>query len=382
MCLLGFITCISAEIESVESTPQSTSSTLSVLINEFKSQYGVALSNPLNYSRKVNKPVLYLIYAPWSNTFQVFNRDAINDPVIYEYMNLFEIIKIRGDMDEYKKLIPKRYWTRQYPALIAFSELRELGYLRGEETVDTKKLYKSLDFWFEQWRKDKELKTGKKPIHPMRYYFEEDYKSREIVKSKTGYLLKTGWVVHGKPRLIRNKVVTMVDGQTETYLPLHLFTDKSKKLVLQAAFSAMKESASLVPGDFPLNFTNTVDSIPNINELKKKSELPILVLIDPEELFLTKLKDYNSENRKTANTLTYVKKYIGGKSLAKPMAEIIAKFFRIEYPAALVLQNGIENRTFSNLNDPEEFYRLLSDEDLIRDPKPLEEKSAGKDIKN
>ena len=81
--------------------------TLSVLIAEFKSQYGVALSNPLNYSQKVNKPVLYLIYAPWSNTFQVFNRDAINDPLIYEYMNLFEIIKIRGDMDEYKKLIPK-----------------------------------------------------------------------------------------------------------------------------------------------------------------------------------------------------------------------------------------------------------------------------------
>ena len=83
------------------------------------------------------------------------------------------------------------------------------------------------------------MKTGKKPIHPMRYYFEEDYKSREIVKSKAGYLLKTGWVVHGKPRLIRNKVVTMVDGQTETYLPLHLFTDISRKLVLQSAFNAM-----------------------------------------------------------------------------------------------------------------------------------------------
>ena len=93
ICLMGFITCVNAEIESVESTPQSTSSTLSVLIAEFKSQYGVALSNPLNYSQKVNKPVLYLIYAPWSNTFQVFNRDAINDPVIYEYRTYLRLLR-------------------------------------------------------------------------------------------------------------------------------------------------------------------------------------------------------------------------------------------------------------------------------------------------
>ena len=97
-------------------------------------------------------------------------------------------------------MLPKRYWTRQYPALIAFSESRELGYLRGEDTVDTERLYKSLDFWFEQWRKDKETISGNKPVHPMRYFYEEDYKSRESVTSKKGFLLKTGWIVHGKPR--------------------------------------------------------------------------------------------------------------------------------------------------------------------------------------
>ncbi len=367
ICLLCFITYANAEIESVESTVESTSTTLLAQIHEFKSKYGLALSDPLSYSRKVNKPLLYLIFAPWSNTFQVFDRDSMNDPIIYEYFSLFEVVKIRGDMDQYKRMIPKKYWTREYPALIAFSESKELGYLRGEDAVDTKKLYRSLDFWFEQWRRDMEVSTGKKPIHPLRYYFEEDYKTRQAVKSKHGYLLKTGWVVHGSPREIRNKVVTMVDGQRETYLPLHLFTDKSRKLVERKAFVSMRESASLVPGDFPLNFSENLDSIPSINEVKFKSEKPVLVLLDPAEEYLTKLKNYNSDNRKLANTLTYVKKYLAGKLLSKPMAEIIATFYKVEYPAALVLQSGTDNRSFSNLKDPEEIYTIIDNENLIRE---------------
>ena len=372
---MSFIVSIGADVESVQSTLQSTPTTLSIQINKFKSRYGVALSDPLGHSRKLNKPVLYLIYAPWSNTYQVFDRDSMNDPIIFEYMNLFEVIKIRGDMDQYKKMLPKRYWTRQYPALIAFSESRELGYLRGEDTVDTERLYKSLDFWFEQWRKDKETISGNKPVHPMRYFYEEDYKSRESVTSKRGFLLKTGWIVHGKPIEIRNKIVTMVDNQSETYLPLHLFTDHSRELVKNQAFASMKESASLIPGDFPLNFSNKVDSIPSINAVKDKSNLPVLVLLDPEESFLDKVKRYNIDNRKTANTLTYVKKYIAGKSLAKQMADIIATFYKVEYPAILVLKAGTENRSFSNLGDPEELYQIINDEDLIREITPLKDEN-------
>ena len=145
------------------------------------------------------------------------------------------------------------------------------------------------------------------------------------------------------------------------------------------AFESMKESASLIPGDFPLNFSNIVDSIPSINEVKEKSNLPVLILLDPEESFLTKLKRYNSENRKTANTLTYVKKYLGGQSLAKQMADIIATFYRVEYPAALVLQAGTENRSFSNLEDPEELYQIINNEDLIRENKPLKDETDEKE---
>ncbi len=367
ICLFYFSTCIYAEIESVESASETTSTTLLAQIQEFKSRYGAALSDPLNYSRRANKPVLYLIFAPWSNTFQVFQRDSITDPLIYEYLSFFEVIRIRGDMDQYKKMIPKKYWTRQYPALIAFSNSRELGYLRGEDTVDTKNLYRSLDFWFEQWRKDREVVTGKKPIHPMRYYFEEDYKSRQLVKSRTGYLLKTGWVVHGTPQYIRNKIVTMIENQRETHLPLHLFTDESRKLVQQRAFTSMRESASLVPGDFPINFSDTLDSIPSINDVKFKSNRPVLVLLDPEGEYLTKLENYNSDNRKVANTLTYVKKYMAGKLLSEQMAEIVATFFRVEYPAALVLQSGTDNLSFSNLKEPEELFTIINNENLIRE---------------
>ena len=88
ICLMSFIVAISADVESVESTLQSTPTTLSIQINEFKSRYGVALSDPMGHSRKLNKPVLYLIYAPWSNTYQVFDRDSMNDPIIFEIYEL------------------------------------------------------------------------------------------------------------------------------------------------------------------------------------------------------------------------------------------------------------------------------------------------------
>lgn len=366
VCFMFLVLLNYANVPTQEISQDQTQSTSNAQFEQFKNQYSVALSDPFSYSRIKQKPVLFVIFATWSNTYEIFQKNYINDPLIREYLSLFEVIQINGDDKNFKELLPKRYWTDIYPAIIAFSESKTLGHLRGEDTVDVELFYKQIDFWFEQWRKDIELVSGKKPIHPLRYFYEEDYKPAKKVRGKPGYLLKTGWIVQGTPKKLSANVITFLQGNRETKIPLHLFTEESKKLLEKVAMISMREEASLVPGPFPIEFSDTLDNIPSINRAKIEAQKPVLLLIDPQEIFLKKLYDFNSQNPKTANTLSYVKKYIAGKSLSPAMASSFANFYKLEFPAIMVLRAGHNQRTFSNLSDPAEFYKIISEESLMQ----------------
>lgn len=369
--LLSLLISFAEEVQENKSESSTTVSTDTNFEN-FKAKYSVALSDPFSYSKSTAKPLMYIIFAPWSATYESFRENSLTDPLIKEYLRLFEVIYINGDDENYRSLLPKRYWTQVYPAVIAFSESGKLGYVRGEDTVEPKLFYKHVDFWFEKWRANYLEATGKKPIHPMKYFYEEDYKSKDKLKNKLGFLLKTGWVVQGKPINLANKIVTVKNGKRETKLPLHLFTDESRVKIEALALLNMREKTSLVPGPYSAKFTKILDTIPAITQAKNAAKSPVLLLLDPDESFTEKLYSYNAQNPKTANSLTYVEKYLSGKTLSPQMANVFSYHYGVEYPAAMILKSGYENRVYSNLKNPSEIYSLITDEDLIQ-----QSKSAG-----
>lgn len=369
LIFLSFIIISFAEEVQENESKSNTTVTTNADFNNFKTKYSVALSDPFSYSKSISKPVIYIIYAPWSATYKSFQESSLTDPLIKEYLRLFEVIYINGDDENYRSLLPKRYWTQVYPAVISFGDSGKLGYVRGEETVDPKRFYKQLDFWFEKWRLDYRLTNGKKPIHPMRYFYEEDYKTKDKLRNRLGFLLKTGWVVQGKPVNLAHRIVTIKNGSRENKLPLHLFTDDARVKVEKLATQYMREKTSLVVGPYPIKFTKTLDTIPAITEAKKAAKLPVLVLLDPDESFTEKLYSYNDQNPKIANSMTYVEKYLSGKTLSPQMANVFSFHYKLEYPAAMILKSGYTNRVYSNLSNPAELYSLITDEDLIQQSK-------------
>ena len=328
------------------------------------------IKNPAKISARMGKPLLIIFYTTWSATYSSMKAGTLSLPAIQEFMSHFHVEFVDAESDKMGVDLKLLYQLNTYPTIVAYSDSGRMGSIRGIWPPYT--FLQRLKDWYEIWRSENPIRKSSLPSDPIMGSIGEETRTKKEIRSSGGYQLRTGKILTGTPVKLSSGVVTLVNGDESSQVPLYLFTPESRKIVLAKARSYVFKENNVDAGPHGTTFQE-IDGIIEINELRSKLNEPFIVLIDPQQEFQTLLNDYLMDQPMAKNELSYVPKFKIAENLSDRSLNIIYRKYSIEPPAVLIMdKEGVVNQ-FSEIRLPVEF---LAEIKAMRSKAPATEQAS------